>query len=207
MMNATRDNPVPPYLAPYVSAARRHGAGFGSLLWTSPMTQTARFAAIADAYDMRGKSVLDAGCGRADFFDFLLARDIEPHDYVGLEAVEELANAARARLLPRCRIVHGDFVKDPARLFVGADVLVFSGSLNTLGAADFHASIRRAFDACAHAVVFNFLSSPELAGRDYLSWHNASNVLRIARAFGADNARAFDGYLPGDCTILLRKHP
>lgn len=207
MTTAPHDNPVPSYLAPYVSAARRHGAAFGALLWASPRTQSARFAAIADAYDLAGKSVLDAGCGRADFLDFLLGRGVEPHDYVGLEAVEALAAAARNKSLPRCRIVNADFVREPSRLFVGADVLIFSGSLNTLSVADFYVSIRRAFDACAQAVVFNFLCSPELAGRDYLSWHNISDVLSFVRAIGAHRVSAFDQYLSGDCTLLLRKQP
>lgn len=201
----TQQQPIPKYLAPYVSAAERHGAGFGALLWASPRTQATRFQAIAELYDMNGKSILDVGCGRADFLDFLISRGIEPHDYAGLEAVDELADAAEAKRLPRCRIIRADFVKEPARLFVGADVLVFSGSLNTLGVAEFYASVRRAYEACADAVAFNFLSSPELAGRDFLSWHRVGDVLTFVRALGVRNADAREGYLSGDCTILLGK--
>src|SRR5687767_15928369 len=90
-------SPDPSYLRPYRAAARAHGAGFGTLLWASPQTQAVRFDAICRLADLRGKSVLDVGCGRADLLEHLVARGIEPADYVGIEAVDELARAAEDR--------------------------------------------------------------------------------------------------------------
>src|SRR5205085_11899167 len=83
----------PEYLQPYLSAVRRHGRGFGSLLWASPHTQAARFDAFVRLCALEGRSILDAGCGRADLLDFLLARGIRPDHYTGLEAVDTLADA------------------------------------------------------------------------------------------------------------------
>ena len=156
----------PSYLQPYRAAARAYGAGFGTLLWASPHTQAVRFDAICRAADLRGKSVLDVGCGRADLLEHLLARGVEPADYIGIEAVDELAAAAEARRLPRATVLRADFVAEPARLFVGADVVVFSGSLNTADDAAFYATLARAYAAAAETLVFNFLSSPMLAGRE-----------------------------------------
>ena len=192
------------YLEPYLQAAQRYGGGFSSLLWASPKTQRARFDAIRRAYDPQGKSVLDAGCGRADYLGYLLERNIHPADYIGLEAVETLAAAAETRGYPDCKILRGDFVRDPARLFVGADVIVFSGSLNTMDPPTFFATIRRAYDAAAEAVVFNFLSSPALAGKEYLVWHPPERVQSFAADLGGTVQR-LDDYLPGDCTMALRK--
>ena len=57
-------NPDPPYLAPYLRAAERHGAGFDTLLWASPRTQEVRFDALRRAAPVGGRTVLDVGCGR-----------------------------------------------------------------------------------------------------------------------------------------------
>src|SRR5436190_16538223 len=87
------------YLTPYREAASRHGDRFGSLLWASPKAQEARFDAICRLADMRGRRVVDAGCGRADLLDFLFERGIEPAEYVGIEAVDELVAAAKRKHL------------------------------------------------------------------------------------------------------------
>ena len=193
----------PSYLAPYVRAASRHGAGFSSLLWASPRTQTARFAALTRLVGLNDKSLLDVGCGRADLLDFLLERNIRPAHYVGLEGVPALAEAAEAKRHPDAMIVRADFVREPLRLFVGADVVVFSGSLNTLDDDAFYTTLRRAVDATADAVAFNFLGSPYLAGADYLRWRRPADVLRFCKGLSSD-VRALDDYLHGDFTVALR---
>lgn len=194
----------PSYLRPYRAAAQAHGAGFGTLLWASPQTQAVRFEAIRRMADMNGQSVLDVGCGRADLLEYLLAQGVRPADYIGIEAVDELAAAAEAKRLPRATILRSDFVAEPARLFVGADVVVLCGSLNTAADSVFYPTLARAFDAAAETLVFNFLCSPMLAGRDYLHWRRPEDVTRFARMLCADVA-TLDDYLPGDMTLRLRK--
>jgi len=194
----------PTYLQPYLEAARRHGAGFGSLLWASPLTQAARFDAFTRLCHFQGKSILDAGCGRADFLDFLLNRGIIPEHYVGLEAVEPLAAAAERKAHRNCTILRADYVTDPARLLVGADIVVFSGSLNTLDVKSFEATLRIAFDAAGEHLVFNFLCSPSLAAARFLTWHAKPDVMRFARSLSPE-ARSLDDYLAGDCTVAMRK--
>lgn len=193
-----------PYLEPYIRATREHGAGFASLLWASPGSQRMRFDAICRAYDLNGKSVLDAGCGRADLMQYLVQKQIRPADYIGLEAVEPLAAAAEARVLPRTRILRGDFVRDPCRLFVGADAIVFSGSLNTMDSDAFYNVLGRAWDAAAEAVVFNFLCSPALAGKDYLVWHPPDRVKNFVCRL-CEKVTVLSDYLQGDCTIAMVK--
>jgi hypothetical protein len=193
-----------PYLKPYMRAAEKHAGGFGSLLWASERSQQQRFDAICRAYELNGKSILDAGCGRADLMGYLIDHSIHPADYVGLEAVDALADQAESRSYPQARIVRGDFVREPAKLFVGADVIVFSGSLNTLPPDAFYRTLRRAFEATAEAVVFNFLCSTALAGQDYLVWHRTEQVLAFIDTLGRETEMLCD-YLPGDCTIALVK--
>ena len=193
---------MPDYLEPYARAAARHGAGFGSLLWASPSTQEARFQAFTRAADFNRRSILDVGCGRGDLLEYLLARHIVPALYVGLEAIDSLASAAEARRLPNSMIIRADFVREPQRMFVAADLVVISGALNTLGPNDFYQTIRRAFDAAAEMLLFNFLDSPQLAGASYLSWHSPQQVLAFCRSI-APQVREISGYLDGDRTMVL----
>jgi SAM-dependent methyltransferase len=196
--------PDPTYLAPYQAAARVHGGGFGSLLWASEATQAARFAAILRLESPTGQSVLDVGCGRADFLDFCIARNLVPNDYVGIEAVDALADAAELKDHVNCRITRADFVTNPGSMFVVADLVVFSGSLNTLDDDAFYATIRRAVDATARTVVFNFLSSPNLAAAKYLHWRRPLEVVNFCRKL-SDDLRFTSGYLEGDYTIAINK--
>jgi hypothetical protein len=200
-------NPAPiveqqPYLRPYLRATERHAGGFGSLLWASEKSQRQRFDAICRASDLAGKSVLDAGCGRADLMEYLIQRSIRPAEYIGLEAVESLADQAESRHYPYARILRRDFVRDPLAMFVGADVIVFSGSLNTLPHDAFNATLRHASHAAGEAVVFNFLSSPALAGQDYLVWHQTERVLAFIDSPGW-RRQVLDDYLKGDCTVAM----
>jgi hypothetical protein len=194
----------PLYLEPYALAAARHGADFRSLLWASPKTQRARFDALLRLVELNGRSMADVGCGRADLLDHLLSKSIRPAHYVGLEAVPTLADAAEAKRHPDMLIVRADFVREPGRMFVAADVVYFSGSLNTLDAASFYRTIRLAYEAAAETLVFNFLCSPLLAGAAYLHWRPPAEVLAFARTL-TPNVQWLDDYLDGDCTLALAK--
>ena len=152
---------------------------------------------------------MDVGCGRADFLEYLVDVEARPADYIGMEMVPQLANAARKRAkefrhrVP-AMILRADFVREPARMFVGADIIAFSGSLNTLDRKTFYSTLKRAYEAAAEAIVFNFLCSPALAGQDYLVWHETEDVLRFAETLGGE-VRIRSDYLIGDCTICVTR--
>jgi hypothetical protein len=194
----------PEYLRPYLDAARRHGAGFESLLWANPSSQAARFAALARWCELDGRVVLDAGCGRADFLEYLHQREIRPAKYIGIEAVTSLAEAAERKSLPGARIITGDFIEDPRIMDQQAGVIIFSGSLNTLGADDFYGTLRSAWEFSRSEVGFNFLSSPRLASARHLTWHRMTDVMELAYSLTADVV-SDSSYREGDCTIVLRK--
>ena len=194
----------PDYLEPYERAARRHGAGFGSLLWASPQTQGLRFEAMRRLIDFHGKRVLDVGCGRADLLDYLIAGKVRVASYTGIEGVATLADAARAKRHPACEIIAADFLAEPQHMMIGAQVVVISGSLNTMEAEGFYATLRRAYEAAGDSLVFNFLCSSRLAGADYLRWHPTDEVMGFARTL-SDRVRKLEDYLPGDCTVAMVK--
>ncbi len=194
----------PSYLEPYQAASRKYGAGFGSLLWASPKTQAIRFKGLLQAVSIDGLTVMDVGCGRADLLPYMLATHRYPRSYLGVEAIEALALAAEKLQYPNCRIIRGDFVDDPSVLDAGADVLLYSGSLNTMDSPSFYACIRSAHAAANRAVAFNFLCSPLLAGAGHLAWHSVDQVMEFCRGLSCQ-VKLFNNYMRGDATIALFK--
>ena len=152
------------YLRPYELAVEQFGPSFEATLWLSRDAQQKRFGVIAAMVDLTGAHILDAGCGMGDFAQYLHRRSIDFASYVGLEGIEKLVDAATARGLERARFALSDFVDD-AGAFVGhfpdaaqPDVIVFSGSLNTLKEKRARIVLDRAWNAANRALVFNFLS-------------------------------------------------
>jgi SAM-dependent methyltransferase len=196
--------PVPYYLFPYHEARVNGAKGFDALLWSSREGQRTRFDAIARICPLAGRRILDVGCGQADLLGFLLERGIVPAHYTGLEMMPASVRAARRRKYDRCEILKGDFVREPEKMRVGAEVVIFSGSLNTLARAPFHATLRAAWAAAGSALVFNFLDSQSWCGEDWLYWHPRDQVLSFCRRLGGE-VHADTGYLEGDCTVAVHK--
>jgi hypothetical protein len=129
---------------------------------------------------------------------------IFPKRYVGLEAVDPLYRIAAKKKAENIFILHGDFLADPNLLDQQADVILFSGSLNTLGSEDFYCTLSAAWDFSPRTLAFNFLSSPKLAAANYLTWQPLADVLRYVQTFGGQ-ITVIDDYLDGDTAIAVRR--
>lgn len=195
---------TPTYLTPYVKARRRHGRGVRSLLWEDRRAQEVRFEAIARSCPMNGLHVLDVGCGHGDLLTYLRTHGVFPERYTGIEAPNLLGRAARLRRQKGVRLITEDFVKAPGVLDVGADVVVFSGSLNLLPSPQFYRIVRAAWAATGQYLALNFLDSHVLAGGSWLKWHRRRTVLAFAER-SAKSVIVDTTYEEGDCTVVMRK--
>lgn len=195
---------IAPYLAPYHRAADRHGGEFESLCWTSLNEQTARFEAMIQVYDFADKCVVDAGCGRADFFDFLVAKAIKPACYIGIEAICPLVERAKSKPDQELTIIQADFLASGFSTDFKADVIIFSGSLNTLKTRSLTQALHSALNATRHAIVFNFLCSSEKAGAPWLAWHTKDEILTLLGDIPCE-VRFSEGYLDGDVTVVATR--
>jgi len=211
--------PCAEYLAPYRRAVNKIGPCFEALLWSNTRSQTARFRAISQMIDLSDLCVLDAGCGRADLAAYLCEQRIGYAHYLGVDAIPELLDAAKNRALPRASFRLCDFVSDPTAMqscqpSAGAttpesEVIVFSGSLNTLPRERSMAVLERAWECCTHALVFNFLSTLDGVEpcQDEFRAHRMSpvSVLEWALTRTREVSLRHD-YLDGrDGTICMRK--
>ncbi|MBC7835411.1 MAG: class I SAM-dependent methyltransferase [Phycisphaerales bacterium] len=205
--------PCADYLVPYQEVVDRCGAGFEALLWTSRQSQHARFKATTDMICTRGKRLLDAGCGTADFLAHLNDSKIHYDHYTGMDALPELLDKGRFISEPRSEFIHADFVADAAaftRVHPTPDIIVFSGSLNTLRQTQALAVLEHAWPACREALVFNFLCAgpcdPPIKG-DCGPAHRFETLTLLRWALARTPMISFrSDYLDGrDGTILMRK--
>lgn len=208
------------YLKPYEDATRQMGAGFEAQLWMSRDAQRKRFEILEELGRFSHRVVVDLGCGQGDLAAFLynehqLAEsesewtdtDRFPKQYIGIEGVQAMADHARTRLadlgVHRVMIECADFVADqslPERLIrgAGAQVFVFSGSLNTLSMDHAIIVLDRFWSALQSAgngtLIFNFLSDR----------HDAQRTPASSPAVRFDPSKMLDWALSKTTQVQLR---
>jgi len=222
--DAEREREEASYLAPYERAVRTHGATFESTLWASRAWQRVRFAVACDMQPMEGRVVLDAGAGLGGFAAYMHDQGIRYARCIGLEGVAEMTERAAAEAPPRTTFHTVDFAADPKAFTRGvaeatgtrgrrADVIVFSGSLNTFEMRDAQRVLARAWEACEEALVFNFLSDRVRGRRRGASTGPARRFDTTAMLDWALSRTAYvalrhdylvDGH---DATIAMRRRP
>ena len=158
------------YLAPYQQWVDHHGSGFGATLWLSPQSQQIRFEVLTQMLYLPGKRILDAGCSRGDLASYLLKRDLDYGQYIGIDGVSGAIDYAQKQNLPRSRFVCGDFLQDPTLLAIDQpQVIFFSGTLNTMSDEQVLKVLDLAWQSTQRHLVFNFLSDtcdPEAPPQD-----------------------------------------
>ncbi len=198
-------------LEPYRKSQQEHGQGFGVTLWASPRSQQLRFRVFTEMAFLAGKRLLDAGCSRGDLAQYLLEHDVPFEHYVGIDGLGPVIDFARARNLPRCEFHCGDLLRQPDLLRIGGpQIILVSGTLNTMTHEQALALIGSTYDAASEALLFNFLSNrigpnapPQLAPARRLD-----TLKLLDWALSRCPAVAFrqDYFDAGhDATILMRK--
>jgi hypothetical protein len=198
------ESEIAPYLFPYHRAAQRHGGEFEALCWTSLAQQTVRFDAMIEVYDFADKRMIDAGCGRADFFDHLAFRHIIPAKYLGVEAISPLALRAKHKTRANFAVLQADFLMSgfPSGFF--PDVIVFSGTLNTFRVQSCQIALNSALRATRDSVVFNFLCKPDNADVPWLASHTPNEIRSLIKSASCTTS-FYDGYLDGDITAVVKR--
>ncbi len=160
------------HLKPYVDAMAAHGPGFDATLWRSPAAQQARFEVAVQMLPCGGMRVADLGCGTGDLASFLLERGLAPAAYLGVDAQQEMVDAAQraADLDVETSFQVVNLAEGTGPLAAWKpDVCVISGTLNTMTQQLAIDVVGRAFEASRVGVVFNFLSDrphERFAGKD-----------------------------------------
>lgn len=148
-----------PYLKPYRDHVDAHGAGFAATLWASRESQRRRFAAMTQSVFFAGKRVLDAGCSRGDFAEYMIEKGVDFEQYIGIDGVDEVIDHAQRANIPRSEFHVGDLVAN-AKLFTIGDpqIITISGTLNTMTDDQVDTLLSSAWNGARETLMFNFLS-------------------------------------------------
>jgi len=175
--------------------------------WSDAAAQRRRFAVLAGAVDLSGRSLLDVGCGLGDLWAYLCERGIDAA-YTGVDLSEAMV-AAAARAHPDARFVCRDVFAGPPADAPTHDVVFCSGAMNL----DLHNNVdflphalRRLLALARGHMVFNLLHVRAPAKCAYCFYHDPADVLAVLAALPC-RARLIDDYLPNDFTVICEVAP
>ncbi len=184
----------------YDESIRRYGTGAKGVHWKDEKSQIRRFSVLLEMLppDLRDATLVDAGCGSAALYGYMIQRGCELKHYTGLEIKTEFIDAAKERFpgldLRRCNVLYDRLPE--------SDWYVCSGAMNILRRDETKAFITRCFAAAKQGFVFNLLEGDASDSMLY-NYFRPQEIRPWAEEMGA-SMRWRRGYLRGDFTVLLR---
>ena len=179
----------------------RHGYHPNALYWSSRDIQEIRFNILAGIGINSGDSLLDVGCGFADFKRWF-ERQGKQLDYTGVDLSPDLIRVAREKH-PDATLLCGelgDFDLQPAAF----DWVILSGAMNEQlfdDGAYAGRMIAAMYALCRKGVAFNMLDARHLQAHDLQSV-DPYQMLDYSRSI-APQAELHDDYLANDFTIYM----
>jgi len=183
----------------------RFGYHPNALYWSGRDIQELRFSILAGIGIVAGDSLLDVGCGFADFNAWFTGHQ-GSLKYTGLDLSPDLL-AQAARLNPDSTLIEGDLF-DFDCVDQAFDWVILSGALNEQlhDNGDYaRRVIAHMYAICRKGVAFNLLDARHLVAHDLQS-HLPADMLDWCRGICPD-CRLIDDYLDNDFTIYLYKQP
>jgi len=186
----------------FESRLRKYGDSPRSLDW-SEQGQLRRFEVLSEIGNLRGRHVLDVGCGLGHLYDFLRDRVGEIH-YTGLDMSPRMIHEARRR--------HPDLsfqVHDAATTLLphGADFVLASGLMNLeigQNEAAMERLLRNCYSACREGVGVTMLSRWADRFDRNRHYYDPVQILRMARRLTRWVVLRHD-YMPHDFALYLYK--
>lgn len=192
----------------YREQLRIFGYDHRTLGFNHRSSQLKRFEALERLGSFDGRSVLDVGCGFADFYGHLRERGQRPL-YTGVDICPEFVDECRRRFGgdAACRFELGDVMTfQPSAPF---DYVVASGVFGITGGAEpipVGEGLTRLFSWCSVGLAVNFLSLRAAAAGSRGQYVDAGGVVRAALKLTPAVRLAHD-YLPNDFTVFLYRKP
>jgi ubiquinone/menaquinone biosynthesis C-methylase UbiE len=137
----------------------RFGRDIKTVGWSSVTSQRLRFEVLFRNLGVKGKTILDVGCGLGDLIPFLDNHTDGDFDYIGIDVAESLVADAQIRFGQNRRVfLTGDLFSLDIPM---VDITVMSGALSykVKGIEDYAiATMRKMFAVSREAACLNFLS-------------------------------------------------
>ena len=172
--------------------------------WRSRQNQELRFRALAGIGDLRGKSILDLGCGLGCFYSYLKAGGWTG-DYTGIDILGPMVRGARKRF-PEARFEKRDILQNPLR--EKWDYVFANGVFNHKvkdNWAWIEAMVRQSFDVCRCGMAFTLLNR-NIGWLDQdLFYSTPGELEEKVRVWSGGKYRIVTGYLEEDMAAHLLK--
>lgn len=174
--------------------------------WGSKKSQYARFDVISGVGDMRGRSVLDVGCGLGAFYEYLRSRRINA-DYTGADLCEEMVAGAKKL-----------FARSKSAKFVAADILEMSSRTRfdfVIASGTFNINLKnneklireviaKMYQMSRAGVAVSMLSVYADFTEKFYYYYDPAEIFEFCKSICKNVALRHD-YMPHDFTIFLRK--
>jgi SAM-dependent methyltransferase len=173
--------------------------------WKSIETQEARFNALLAIDDLKGKSILDLGCGLGCLYGYL--RELGwKGDYTGYDVLDLMVDGARKRF-PGVPFENRNILLDPPRR--QWDYILISGIFNHK-IKDNWTWIAETVQACLKfsrlGVAFNLLETKDDYEDSVFFYAKRKDLEQKASLWAEGRSKIVTGYLPDDMTVYLY-HP
>ncbi len=170
--------------------------------WRSRANQEARFSTLAAVADLKGKSILDLGCGLGCLYAYLKARGWVGA-YTGFDLLGPMVTEASIRF-PGVRFEKRDIVSDaPDEAW---DVVLMSGLFNHLvkdNLAQVREVVGAALPLAREALAFNILRRVSGWTDPEMYYARDADISALAEELAPGCWKTVTGYLPEDITIYL----
>uniref|UniRef100_UPI0040473D34 methyltransferase domain-containing protein n=1 Tax=Aliarcobacter sp. TaxID=2321116 RepID=UPI0040473D34 len=180
----------------YKNSIKKYGISAKGVHWNSRYTQYIRFEVLTNfiKHNITESSVIDAGCGFGEYYNYLFDNNLKPKSYLGVDCENEMIKLASKRFLNVDFIVQNILEEE----LIPSDYYICSGAMNILEEKEVFIFIKKCFDSSKIAFVFNFLKNDSLTSVDI------NKVLEYCQSL-TKNISIKDNYLDNDVSILLKK--
>ena len=127
----------------YNPAIKKYGISAKGVRWNSKYSQYKRFEVLTNFIEneIRESNIVDAGCGFAEYYNYLFDNNLKPKSYIGIDCEEEMITLASKRFLNTSFYIK-DIIKDE---LVFADYYICSGAMNILKKDEIFIFIKKCF--------------------------------------------------------------
>jgi len=179
----------------------RYGYHPNALYWSSREIQEIRFRVLAEIGIESGDSILDVGCGFADFNRWIVEQG-KPVCFTGIDLSPDLIRVARGKH-PDAELLCGELADFDFKSG-SFDWVILSGAMNEQlhdGGSYARRMIAAMYDLCRKGVAFNMLDARHLRAHDLQSV-DPYQMLDYCTALCPD-VELHDDYLANDFTIYM----
>lgn len=180
----------------YEKSVHEYGISAQGVHWNSIFTQYKRFEILSQFIieDIAHSSIIDAGCGMGEYYNYLMTENLNPKSYLGIDCEESMINISKKRY-PKAHFKVKNVLTDPLIL---ADYYVCSGAMNILAKEEFFLFIKNCYDHCNKGFVFNFLK------KDRYTDLSKEEIIRFCKTL-TSTIQTRDDYLENDYSVFLQK--